>query len=111
VTTPGLESYIPGFTVLAVGELAANIFLFVGSILTVVMFYGRRRRFPVVAAAFIGSAVLVLAADLVAVEIFFPKLTEIEASEIKDLMRSIIYAAIWIPYLFVSRRVKLTFTR
>jgi hypothetical protein len=89
-------------------ELFFNLVCLVFSGLLVILFFGKRAVWP-------RSYALFLAFVLVGAGIDFylaqkvPAAAALSGANIKDLVQMIVAAAIWIPYCFLSRRVKETF--
>lgn len=105
LTTPGYSSYHPLWGVGILGEVCLRIFLFVFSILLVVLFFQRRRTFPPLAIGYLIAVPIVTlflegAASALTAEPLNPA----------NAIRTFVAAAIWVPYLCVSKRVKGTFT-
>lgn len=97
----------------AAGLIAAVCGFLVISFALVFLFFRRSRRFP-------GLFIIVTIVEaLMTLGLFFVELSaaersaaaEVFKSHVGDVVRSIIGAAIWIPYMLVSRRVKATFRR
>lgn len=107
VALVGGANYRPGLALLLAVELAGNIAQIVWAALVLVLFYRRQQLFPrafIIMAAFGAGFIAldrVLAASFVA-----------DASK-QDLavLGTLVQAAVWIPYMIYSRRVRATFTR
>jgi hypothetical protein len=109
LTTPGTDFYHPMWAPVLLFELFGNISLFMLRALLVFLFFRRRRAFP---GAFVftvlASIGYVVADALLCLQL--PDITEMDPEATRDLVRSVVGAIIWIPYVLVSKRVKATFT-
>jgi len=91
-------------------EMAFNIFLFCGSILMIVLFFQKRNSFPSFFSIFIAGNLLFLIADMfVSQSILGDHSGSGDNAAEVDIFRQLIAAAIWIPYMYKSQRVKDTF--
>jgi hypothetical protein len=81
------------------------------SVVTVVLFFKKRRTFPPVAIGFLAAGVGVLALDLAAMQLIPIAAAQVDSSDIRDLFKAGMGAAIWIPYLLNSKRVHATFVK
>ena len=109
LTTPGSAGYYPGLFALVVGELIANVTFVAAGITLLVLLKRHSRLFPrgyilltTLNLLFIlGDAIIAgrIAAD-----------AGLDAESSSELGRAILGAAIWVPYMLKSRRVKNTFT-
>lgn len=93
---------------LIVGELVFNTLFLVLIILSVVLFYQRRTSAPLLITIFLVSHTVFVALDVFALEAIL-KDNSINES-MPEIVRSVIYTAIWVSYLNTSQRVKETFT-
>lgn len=93
-------------------ELIYNVVYLVFSILLVFLFFYRRSILPKFAILFYSVTTIILLIDTAAAFQLNPELySEAERqSSWKEIFRSFISAAIWIPYFLLSTRVKETFT-
>lgn len=111
LTTAGTESYVAWYAPLISMEVVGNTLLFLGSLLLALLFFKRKRAFP---GLFIALMLFMLAFNSVdtwaAGQLIKSEPTE-TVSEWSQITMILIQAAIWIPYMLLSRRVKLTFTR
>lgn len=111
LTTPGGPAYRAGYAPLLLGEVVGNTLVLSFSVLMVGLYFRKKRAFPGV---FIGTLVfniVFIAADTWAAS----HLVQLENSAALEqgtyAGRMLVQALIWIPYMLVSRRVALTFTR
>lgn len=94
-------------------EIVFNFMFFVFSVLLVVLFYKKRTSLPIIISVFYAVNFIVPLIDLYIVNELVPDLNDelFDETTSKDLIRSFIAAAIWIPYFNISKRVKSTFNR
>ncbi len=93
-------------------EFAINVFLLVFSILLIILFFQKRTSLPKLIVVFYIISALTPIYDYVMYSELFPKelLADFDDTEsFGDIFKSIIRAAIWIPYFMISDRVKKTF--
>jgi hypothetical protein len=107
---PWLINYINGFTGLAaIGflEQVYNAGMTVFFILVAVLFFKRRSSVPRLMQFYYGVPLLWLIVDLILIQLFSPEINT--GDHTGAILRSLIAAAIWIPYFRISQRVKRTF--
>jgi hypothetical protein len=108
LTTPSGSAYHPMWAPALLFELFGNLSLLVLSCLLVWLFFRKRRTFP----AFYILLVLAHGSFLVLVEVVclaIPGLDAFNGESVGEITRAAIGAAIWIPYMRMSKRVKSTF--
>lgn len=112
VTTPSGGSYHALWAPLLIFELLGNLTLLALSALLVVLFFQRRRTFPLLYIIFLGAAAVIFTIDHFAAEMI-PYVAAQAQSEtsLRPLIQSWFVCLIWIPYMLVSNRVKSTFLR
>lgn len=111
ITTPGNDAYQAALGPLIVAETVGNSILVAGSVVMLVLFYGRKRAFPVVFIFNVVFSLVFLSLDTVAAE-HLVKSDPADASEgYRDLVQAAAQVLIWVPYMLVSERVKATFVR
>ena len=99
----------PTLALLIGGEIVYNFLLFVFTILVLVVFYQRRTSTPVLVSVYYVVSFLGPLVDTALTESFYPEVSDGETY--RDLFRSFIAAAIWVPYFNISERAKSTFCR
>lgn len=108
-TDPESFSYVPGFAWVVLAETFLHGLFLAWSVVLVPQFYRRKASFPV---AFAASLVGLVTWDVVDVCLMQTLKLHNSAEAAKAfgaLLPVILSALIWVPYLFRSRRVKLTF--
>lgn len=109
LTTPGQETYHSMWAPLLLFELVANVGLTLFTLVVLVLFLKKSRRVRPLIIALLAAQVLVLLADWALVGMIPALAHDPEAQDLSDLRRSLLGAAIWIPYFVISRRVRNTF--
>ena len=89
-------------------EMVCNALFLVFSLLTVVLFYQRRSSAPYFVMGLYVFSFLFPIIDEIAVGWADPSTWD-DTSGYSEIGRSIVAAAIWVPYMYLSRRVKQTF--
>jgi hypothetical protein len=108
VTTPGSAAYHALWAPLIIGEISMNVAFIAVGVWLIVLFLRRARRFPPVYMGYMITSALFLFihSQLLAVVL---KGQPALAGDNSSLGRAVISAAIWVPYMLSSRRVKNTF--
>jgi len=88
-------------------ELLLNIGIILFSILLIVLMHQRRRSFPMLFVWFRVICLVVVIIDT----LMLAKLVGLDTLDYSDLVKTIIGATIWIPYMLYSQRVKNTFVK
>ena len=109
LTTYGSASYHAAWAPLLLFELVANLGLLMFSLLLLVLFFQRRRSFPIVGIAIFSAGFLVQGADLMLASLL--PMVSVDSKDYAALVRTCFSIAIWSAYLLRSRRVKWTFVK
>lgn len=109
LTTPGSEHYHPLWLPLLLLEGGGNAVLLTMAVAAICLYAMRSRWFPRVHIAFmLTNAVLMLVLFFLGAEI--PAVKEsADVQAVGDMARGLVGAAIWVPYMLMSRRVRNTF--
>lgn len=110
LTNSGSAAYHPFWGPLIIFEVVANLALFVFTLWLIWLFFNKSKRVPKLIIIW-----LVLLAAMQTIDLLFANQIPAVAAQptdpesIKDLIRPVVSAAIWIPYFLKSKRVKNTF--
>jgi uncharacterized protein DUF2569 len=109
LTTPGNEAYHPLWAPLMMFEIVGNVCFLVFSLVLLVLFFGKHYRLPILMVVFYLSNLVFVGGDLLFANLI-PAIAEMSDPEsFKELTRTIVGAAIWVPYFLKSERVQNTF--
>lgn len=111
LTTPGSEAYNALWMPLLLLEMGVNAGLFIFSLVIVFLFFSRKRLFP---RFYIIGLMFSLAFQLLDAWAFSAVLTDepmFDPDTVNGLLQLLVGAAIWVPYMLVSKRVRATFVR
>ncbi|MBN8576026.1 MAG: DUF3857 domain-containing protein [Cytophagales bacterium] len=106
LTDPAYGAYNVELGIFILVEMIFNVALLFYSIVLVFLFFKRRSNVPILAAAFYGINFLFILLDAIAGSAY----SEMDNETLRSIGRSMIAAAIWIPYFLISGRSKGTFT-
>jgi len=111
LTTPGTEVYNPLWVPILIGEISIHIALIIAWLFIAFLFFSKKKLFP---KYYIGILLFTLAfilVDALAINTVLPEVPIFNADTTEEFVRSLIIALIWVPYMLVSKRVKLTFIK
>ena len=109
LTTPGGERYHPAWSTVIPIEWFVNATLLAVAILQAVLFFQKRRWFRGIYIGFLIGRTLCTVLDLALVQQIPVSVAGSYSQSYRALYQGIFAAAIWVPYLLVSVRVKRTF--
>jgi transglutaminase-like putative cysteine protease len=109
-TEPGGAHFHPYFKATLLFELFSNIVFLIVSGLLLLLFFRKRAVWPRTYAALLVTVLACTALDFWCAQ-KIPAASVSQDENIRDLIQVIVAAVIWVPYCFVSKRVKATFRR
>ncbi|MGY0216512.1 DUF2569 domain-containing protein [Endozoicomonadaceae bacterium StTr2] len=111
LTIPGSAGYNSFIGQLLLGEIIANSLIILASLYLAYLYLGRKALFPKVYITILIASILIIVVDAIISTLVLPEQYHFEEVSQGELIRSVVSAVIWIPYMIHSRRVKNTFTR
>lgn len=111
LSTPGTADYTAYFAPLIYAEIALNTALVCAWLTAGVLFFTRRQLFPRLYIGILLFTPLFIVADAFAFLLVAPDEPVFDPATSLELMRAVIPALIWVPYMLVSKRVRATFVR
>ncbi len=109
LTTEGSGAYHPAWGPLLLGEMAFNTGMLLASIYLAVLYFTKHRFFPKLFILLTAISLVFIPLDAWLVSIVLPSEPIFDEITIREFVRTIVAAAIWVPYMLVSIRVKQTF--
>lgn len=109
LTTPGSAAYHPMWATIIYTEVLINVAFIIAWIVVAFKLFGKSSTFPkwFILAAVLSVVYMLL--DILVVRLMLPNEPALDPATAKALAQTVAYAAIWIPYILVSKRVKATF--
>jgi hypothetical protein len=111
LTTQGSDAYQPLWAPILIGEIIGNSGLILAWLYMAYKFFTKSRDFP---KWFIGVTVfslIFIVADAFAIKLVLPNEPVFDPATTREVIRSVIMAIVWIPYVLISKRTRATFTR
>ncbi len=109
LTTPGSQDYLPYFGAFLIFEIGVNLAFMLLGVYLALLYFTKSYRFPMTYIAFMGANLFFILADAWLGSLVIPELPMFDPDTTRELARTAIAAAIWIPYMRLSARVKATF--
>lgn len=111
LTAPGGAAYHALWGPFLIGELVVNAGNMLVAAYMIYLFFTKKKNFP---QWFIWSHVAIIAcqiADVFLLQLVRPDLPLLDADTRKEIGRSAFGLIVWVPYMLISKRVRLTFVR
>jgi hypothetical protein len=109
LTTPGNEAYHSLWGPLLVFEIIGNLGIIILAVTTLIMMIQKLRHTPRLAIIWLTWTATFVTIDFFAADLIPAVAAQNDPESTKELIRSLVGAAIWIPYFLVSKRVRATF--
>lgn len=109
LTTPGEPAYHALWAPVLIFEIIGNVGSIVLAVATLVVLFKRSKYTPRLAIAWLAWTSSAVIIDFIVIDFIPVVAAQTDPQSVRDLVRSIFSAAIWIPYFLVSRRVAATF--
>ncbi len=112
LTDPDSNMYSALWKPMAFFELIGNVVLLGLSVLLIVLFFMKKKQFPIVYIGMMVLNVLIMLIDLIFIyQIQKALALDLNITATSQLIAAIATSGVWIPYMLVSKRVKNTFIR
>ncbi|TGL57918.1 DUF2569 domain-containing protein [Leptospira ognonensis] len=109
LTTPGTESYNPLWEPLLIFEASYNGFMILFAFFLAYLFFKKHYQFPKLYIVFAILPVILIPMDAWLSSLVLKNEEMFDAATAKEMVRALLGAIVWIPYMLVSKRVKITF--
>ena len=111
LTTQGNEAYSPLWAPSIIGEILFSCGLIIVLLYMAYLFFAKSRNFPKWYVVIAIINVQFIAADAFIINMFLPSQSIFDPGTIREFLRSVITLVVWVPYMFVSKRVRATFIK
>ena len=111
LTTPVTGAYNPLWAPILYGEMLINSALVLTWLFIAYLFFTKRKIFPRWYIGILIFTLLFIAVDAMVIKSVLPNEPAFNPDTVKVFSQSLIGALIWIPYMLISKRVKLTFVK
>ena len=109
VTTPGTEFYHPFWSTFLWGEITINALFFFASLFLVFLFFTERKSFPKFFIWFLVSYLAFMIIDAMLIKVVAPNEVIFDAGILEAIGKVILVVLIFVPYMLISKRVRVTF--
>jgi len=111
LTTPGTDAYNILWMPLLIGEMLINIILVAAWLFIGFLFFSKKINFPKWYIGILIFSLVFIVLDAFAIKLVLPDEPIFDPDTIKEFSKNLLSALIWIPYMLMSKRVKLTFVK
>jgi hypothetical protein len=109
LTTPGTQVYHPHWEQILIVEIGANLAIGIAWLFIAVLFFTKSGRFPKWYIGVLTVTPVLILVDAIGIKSVVPNEPIFDPNTVRELSRSVVVALVWVPYMLVSRRVKVTF--
>jgi len=109
ITSVDSVSYNPMLSSLLMGEMAYNVIMVLASIYLIYLFFTKNYLFPKLYIAIFAVSLVFILFDAWLVTMALPDVPMFDSETKKEFFRVLVGGMIWVPYMLLSKRVKLTF--
>lgn len=109
LTTAGGEAYHPLWGPLLIGELLYNSLIVLAPAYLIFLYFIKHYLFPKIYIFILTISLVFIPLDSWPGSFVLPDEDMFDSDTIKNLVRAIVGAAFWVPYMLLSERVKATF--
>ncbi|MGL1829100.1 UNVERIFIED_CONTAM: DUF2569 family protein [Acinetobacter sp. HSTU-ASm16] len=101
--------YHPLWKYYILGEITVNTIFVLTSFVLLYLFFTKHYLFPKVFISLCIAMIIFILIDASLIKLILPNEEIFDSDTASELMRSIFYGMIWIPYMMFSKRVKVNF--
>ncbi len=109
VTTVSSENYHPLWAPIIIGEIIFNVAMILVTVYLIYLFFSRHQLFPRLFVISVLASVIFIPIDAWLVKIVLPDEPMFDSETTIAFFQTVVAAIIWIPYMFISKRVRATF--
>lgn len=109
LTTPGMDAYDPLWAPILIGEIVINAGVVITWLFIAFLFFTKKKAFPKYYIGLMTFTLVFLLVDAMAIKVVLPSEPVFDPDTTKEVFRQLIAVLIWVPYMFISKRVKATF--
>ena len=111
VTTPGTDAYHPFWTPYIWGGLVGNCVVLLASIFLIFLFFSKKSLFPKLYIWVACGSLLFVLVEASLVTVVMPNEPIFDPETLRSVLQQVVGIVIWVPYMMLSKRVKVTFVR
>ncbi len=111
LTTPGTDAYNILWMPLLIGEMLINIILVAAWLFIGFLFFSKKINFPKWYIGILTFSLIFIVLDAFVIKLILPDEPIFDPDTIKEFSKALMSVLIWIPYMLMSKRVKLTFVK
>ena len=109
LTTVGSVAYHPLWAPIIIGEIVFNSAMLAASLWLVYLFFSKHHFFPKAYIGLVAISLVFVPLDAWIVAMVLPNESIFDPVATKEFVRVLVPTLIWVPYMLLSKRVKLTF--
>lgn len=109
--THGSNAYDPVFASVLIGEMVTSVILIFLFGYVAYLFFTKKKSFPKWYIGILILTVILILVDSWGLSAFIPSHHFFNPNTLSEFIQTLVWAVVWTPYMFLSKRVKATFTR